>query len=470
VIHDQEANRTAPPLAAGRGASLQGLIDQGRVHPVQIRVLALCALVTLVEGIDLTLIPLLAPSIADSWSLQPAALGIIFSTGAFGLIFGGLGVGWLADRIGRRGALLAAMMLMTAATVVTAWVTTVPQLLACRLLAGVAFGGVIPAAVALVSEFLPERTRASVVALVILGQALGALIAALLLKLPFAADRPWQTLVLYAGLACATVTLLILVLLPESPRYLALRDPRGSRLAAVLKALRLDPATTVQEPDPPVTGFRLLELFAPGRAWGTVLLWATFIGVGWPLSFFTNWLTRIYTEAGHAAATGVDAMAFYSGGAIVGGLLLPLLSRRWHHDKVLMACLIVAAAVTVSLGLVLQAATAVHMSLSFLCGVFVSGVFFLLYPPAVRYYPTDIRSSGIGAAVAFGRIGNTLSPMVAGAMLGAGLAPAVVFWTMAAPLLLSCSALFLFHRLTVVRAQRAAAPDAAAALRPAGYS
>lgn len=306
---------TSGDQQAVRGSSLQALIDRGRVQPIQVRVLALCALVTLVEGIDLTLIPLLAPTIADSWSLQPASLGIIFSTGAFGLIFGGLGIGWLADRIGRRGALLAAMVLMTTATLATTWVTTVPQLLVCRLLAGVAFGGVVPAAVALVSEFLPERTRASVVALVILGQALGALVAALLLKLPLASGQPWQTLVLYAGLACAAVTLL-LAMLPESPRYLALREPRGARLAAVLKGLRLDPAAPVQEPDPPVAGLRVAELFAPGRAAGTALLWATFIGVGWPLSFFTNWLTRIYTEAGHAAAVGVDAMAFYSGGAI----------------------------------------------------------------------------------------------------------------------------------------------------------
>src|SRR5687768_4804447 len=129
-----------PSIPTGRPESLQTLIDLGSIQPIQIRVLALCALVTLVEGIDLTLIPLLAPRIAESWSLQPAALGIIFSTGAFGLIFGGLGVGWLADRIGRRGALLAAMVLMTAATVATTWVSTVPQLLACRLLAGIAFG------------------------------------------------------------------------------------------------------------------------------------------------------------------------------------------------------------------------------------------------------------------------------------------------------------------------------------------
>jgi len=426
--------------------SLQSQIDAGRIHAIQVRVLALCALVTLIEGIDLTLIPLLAPSIAASWSLQPAALGIIFSSGPVGLIAGGLGVGYLADRIGRRGALITAMVLMTLATLATAWVTSVPQLLVCRVLAGIAFGGVIPAAVSLVSEFLPQRTRASVVALVILGQAVGALLAALLMKLPWA-ERPWQQLVFQVGIGCALVTVLLFVLLPESPRYLALRDAGSARLAATLRALGLATAGTVEGAAAVHRG-QLRELFGSGRALGTSLLWATFIGMGWAISFFTNWLTRIYAHAGQSAEVGVDGMAAYSTGAIVGGLLLPLLTRRWHHDKVLLASIFAAAIACVAMGQVLHLQAHINLSVAFLCGVFVSGAFFMLYPPAVRFYPTDMRSTGIGAAVAFGRIGNTFSPAVAGFMLGAGMTPAVVFWAMAAPMLMSCVALYLFHRHT----------------------
>jgi AAHS family 4-hydroxybenzoate transporter-like MFS transporter len=288
--------------------------------------------------------------------------------------------------------------------------------------------------------------RSSVVALVILGQAAGALVAGLLLKLPFAQAAQWQTLVLYTALACGAVTLIVLALMPESPRYLGLREPRGAKLAATLRALRLDAGSVVYEPDPPAQRWRLFELFAPGRAWGTALLWATFIGVGWPLSFFTNWLTKISTQSGY---DGVDAMNCYSAGAIVGGLLLPLFSRRWHHDMVLLATLAAAALVTVGLGLTLGLSVPVHLTIALLCGVFVSGAFFMLYPPAVRFYPTDIRSTGVGTAVAFGRIGNTFSPTVAGLMLGAGLTAQDVFWAMAAPLLLSCTALYLFHRHTV---------------------
>ncbi len=127
---------------------------------------ALCALVTLIEGIDLTLIPLLGPKIIEAWSVPAGAFGIILSSGPIGLIAGGLGVGFLADRIGRRNALIAAMMLMTAATLATTLANSVPVLLVCRLVTGISFGGVIPVAVALVSGSLPARTRASVVAFV----------------------------------------------------------------------------------------------------------------------------------------------------------------------------------------------------------------------------------------------------------------------------------------------------------------
>jgi MFS transporter, AAHS family, 4-hydroxybenzoate transporter len=434
--------------------TLQSLIDRNSLRPVQVGVLALCALITFVEGIDLTLIPLLAPRIVKDWALTSEQLGVILSAGAFGLIFGGLSVGWLADRIGRRGALVSAMALMTLATLATAFVKTVPELIVCRVIAGIAFGGVIPGAVSLVSELLPSRMRPSVVAMVILGQAAGALVAGLLLKLPFAQAAQWQGLVLYTAMSCGFVTLVILALLPESPRYLGLRNPGSPKLGSMLRSLGIDSKGVVYEPDPPARGWRLAELFTPQRAYGTALLWLTFIGVGWPLSFFTNWLTKMYTEVGHEANVGIDAMNAYSLGAIFGGLLLPLFSRRWHHDRVLMATILASAVATAWLGLALTGTPSVYMTLSFMCGVFVSGTFFMLYPPAVRFYPTDIRATGVGAAVAFGRVGNTFSPTVAGYMLGAGLAPKSVFFAMAAPLLLSFTALYLFHRHTVVKAAR----------------
>jgi MFS family permease len=394
-------------------------ISHEAISAAQIRVVALCVLVTLIEGIDLTLIPLLAPKITQAWSVPAAAFGIILSAGPIGLIAGGLGVGFLADRIGRRNALIAAMALMTVATLATTLASNVPQLLVCRLVTGISFGGVIPVAVALVSESLPARVRASVVAFVFLGQAGGGLLAALLMKLPLAAG-PWQTPVFYVAGGCALVTVLVLALLPESPRYLSLRGPRN----------------------------HLRDLFSDGRAAGTALLWATFIGICATVSFFTNWLTLIFTHAGKSSEIGVNAIAVYSAGAMFGGLVLPLFTRRWPTNKVLLASIVAAVASCIGLGLVLPQGNLANLVAATLCGVFVSGAFFMLFPPAARFYPTRIRSTGIGAAVAFGRIGNMLSPAAAGFMLGAGMQPATVFYAMAAPMMLSCLALVAFDRLT----------------------
>lgn len=426
---------------------LQALIDQAPLTAVQFRVVLLCALVTLMEGIDLNLVPLLAPAIAADWQLPSAAFGAIFSSGPIGLIVGGLGIGWLADRIGRRNALIAAMATMTLPTIATAFVTTVPQLLVCRVLTGLGFGGVVPAAAALVSEFLPTRTRASVVAFVILGQAAGGLLASLGMQTGLSTVG-WQTLILWMGLVCAGTVGVLVLFLPESPRYVLLRHPGSARLAAALARLRLSEAPA-PEADPRGTGRGSLgALFTDGRALGTLLLWAVFIGVCAAVSFFTSWLPLIFTYAGRTPVEAAAVASAYWAGGIVSGIGLPLFALRWNVNWVLMATILAAGLCSAAMGAAIGGGVSVSLIMAFACGMFVNGSFYLLYPPAVRFYPTEIRSSGIGAAIAFGRIGNALSPLAASVLLEVKVAPAMVFVLMALPLIVSLGALALFHAKT----------------------
>ncbi len=223
-----------------------------------------------------------------------------------------------------------------------------------------------------------------------------------------------------SGSDAPLVTVLLFAVLPESPRYLKLRERRN----------------------------RLRDLFAEGRAVGTSLLWVTFVGVCFAVSFFTNWLTSIITHAGKPIAVGVNAIAVYSAGAMLGGLVLPLFTRLWRTNMVLLGSIVLAVVSCVAMGLSLASSDTVILIVATISGVFVSGAFFMLYPPAARFYPTHIRSTGIGSAVAFGRIGNMVSPAAAGFMLQAGVAPATVFYAIAAPMVLSCVALVGFDRLT----------------------
>ncbi len=102
------------------------------------------------------------------------------------------------------------MALMTLSTAATAFTHNVPELLVCRVLTGIGFGGVIPASTALVSEFLPTRSRTSAVAFVVLGQSLGGLLAGLFMKTRLVSGD-WQMIILQASVLCALMTALLLI-------------------------------------------------------------------------------------------------------------------------------------------------------------------------------------------------------------------------------------------------------------------
>jgi AAHS family 3-hydroxyphenylpropionic acid transporter len=405
-------------------------IDGGRISGRQVLTVALCVLITLIEGTDLTLLPVLASRFRDAWSVTQETWGSILTCGIVGTIVGGLLMGWLGDRIGRRTSLITAMLLMTAVTFATTYCTTVPQLMVARFIGGISFGGVIPAAVALVAEALPARVRGNVVAFVFLGQAGGGVLAPILVKMPMMAGA-WQTPVLWVAGGCAAVTVLVMLLLPESPGFI---DTQAAQ------------ATGPRRP----WFDQFVELFTQGRATGTVLLWITFVGICFAVSYFTNSLAATFNGAGKPDDFGIDATKYYSLGALAGGIVLPLFARRWRGTMVLLTAIIGAVASCVTIALLLPEGYSVNMSAAFACGVFVSGAFFLLYPPAVQFYPTHIRATGIGAAIACGRMfGNVPSPKVAGYMLGSGgYAASSVFLVVAAPMIVSCITLVIFDRHT----------------------
>jgi MFS family permease len=404
-------------------------LDGERITGRQVLAVVLCVLVTLIEGTDLTLLPVLASRFRDAWQVSQETWGSILMCGIIGTIVGGLLMGWLGDRFGRRNSLITAMLIMTGVTFATTYCTTVPQLMVARFIGGISFGGVIPAAVALVSESLPARVRGNVVAFVFLGQAGGGVLAPILVKLPMMAG-PWQTPFLWVAGGCAAVTLLVMLFLPESPRFLE------AQAAPAAPGKRWFDQFT--------------DLFTQGRATGTVLLWITFVGICFAVSYFTNSLTATFNGAGKPDDVGIDATKYYSLGAMAGGLILPLFARRWRGTMVLLAAIIGAVASCVLIAALLPASYAVNMTGVFICGVFVSGAFFLLYPPAVQFYPTHVRATGIGAAIACGRMfGNVPSPKVAGYMLGSGgYSAASVFHVVAAPMILSCITLIIFDRIT----------------------
>ncbi|MGB6507019.1 MAG: MFS transporter, partial [Xanthobacteraceae bacterium] len=116
------------------------------------------------DGIDLIMIGLTAPSIAAAIGVKVTSFGPVFGIGQVGLVIGVLVFGPLGDRFGRKRLIIGSMLLFAIFTLLIVWTTTFNQLLVYRFLAGLGLGGLGPNAVALTSEFAPKRLRAAFVA------------------------------------------------------------------------------------------------------------------------------------------------------------------------------------------------------------------------------------------------------------------------------------------------------------------
>ena len=154
-------------------------IDRHPITAYQIGILGLCMLVALLDGFDTQAIGYTAPAIAQALHLPRESLGAVFSAALFGAMLGALSFGPLADRLGRKRFMIAATIVLSVFSLLTAHVTTLQELLACRFFTGLGLGGALPSFLALGGEFAPVRKRGVFVTLAFAAFPFGGLVAAL---------------------------------------------------------------------------------------------------------------------------------------------------------------------------------------------------------------------------------------------------------------------------------------------------
>ncbi|WP_186172558.1 3-(3-hydroxy-phenyl)propionate transporter MhpT [Burkholderia gladioli] len=388
--------------------------------PAVATTLALCFAIALLEGLDLQSVGVAAPRMAREFGLSVSQMGIAFSAGTFGLLPGAMLGGRLADRIGRKRVLIASVALFGLLSIATAQSSSFAMLVVVRVLTCIGLGGAMPNLIALSSEAVPPRSRSSAVAAMYCGIPFGGVIASLIGVL-LAGDTEWRHIFYVGGAGPLLLVPVLAMLLPESRAYL---DVAGTRAA------RASVAHT---------------LFGGGRASATLALWISYFCTLIVLYFLLNWLPSLMAARGlDRAHVGLVQVAFNVGGGL-GALGIGAALDRMRASRVVggmyAGIVLSLAALAAAPGFASLAAAA------FAAGMFVIGGQSVLYALAAIYYPTAMRGTGVGAAVAVGRLGSVVGPLAAATLLAAGRsAPIVIGASIPVTLVAAVAALLLIRR------------------------
>jgi AAHS family benzoate transporter-like MFS transporter len=273
-----------------RQIDVHQIIDNARFSRFHWIVMALCALLLIFDGYDLFIYGVVLPSIMQEWGLTPLQAGALGSYALFGMMFGALAFGTLADRIGRKKGIAICFALFSSATIINGFASNPTEFGICRFLAGLGCGGLMPNAVALMNEYAPKRLRSTLVAIMFSGYSVGGMLAAGvgIYMLP---RFGWEAMFFAAAVPLLLLPL-ILWKLPESVGFL-LRQGRHEQARAVLQKiqpdLHIDAADQLHMSDSKGAGVAVFELFRDGRALRTLCLWLAFfccllmVVTTWPL-------------------------------------------------------------------------------------------------------------------------------------------------------------------------------------------
>jgi AAHS family 4-hydroxybenzoate transporter-like MFS transporter len=454
--------------STGTGAgtiNLTEVMDFGRVGWLQVRVFALCLASLIMDGFDVQAMGYLATEMLPEFNEPPSALGVLLRDGNLGVLVGALLFSMLADKIGRRPVLVGATFFFAVMTLATAFARDLEEMRLLRFIAGVGMGTIIPNATALVGEFSPKRTRVAWIMCITMGFTLGAAFGGFIANwlIPL---WGWRSVLVFGGAVPFVVAVFMLIGLPESLQFLAVRRKRFDLLARWLAQLdpnvRIDERTQFVSSETSKKGVPFWHLFREGRAVVTALFWLVNFTNILVLYSLSGWLPTIFQNLmGYERSTAIMLATIVQVGGTVGAFGIAWMILRGGFMPMLTLTFAIA---TVSVALIGQPGLSLPVLyvIVFIAGWCIVGGQPGLNALSASYYPTYLRSTGVGAGLGVGRIGAILGPWLAASLVALQWTPQQLLLAAAVPAFVSTLVLLALWKLL------GPAPKSAEAGAPAG--
>ena len=426
-----------------RNIDVNDAIDNNPFGKFQWSVVVLCALLLIVDGYDVFVAGTVLPTLIAEWGLTKPQAGTLQAWALFGMMFGALIFGPLADKIGRKKGIAISFMLFTTATFLTGFAGSPDQFKVFRFIAGFGCGGLMPNAVALMNEYAPKRLRGTMVALMFSGYSVGGMVAAGL-GIGLIPSFGWQPMFFVAAVPLILLPL-VLWMLPESLGFL-IRQGQQEKAKAIYA--KVDPSLQLTAEDRLTfhetkgASASVAELFRQNRSLRTIMLWVAFFCCLLLVYLLSSWLPKVLQEAGYAEKASLLSLFSLNFGGMVGAILGGWLGDRFGLPKVVVAFFLAAA---VSIALIgYNPPAGILFLLVFVAGATTIGTQILLYASVAQLYNLSIRSTGLGWASGVGRIGAIVGPTFGGMLLAQQLPLQQNFLLFAIPAAISALAMIVF--------------------------
>lgn len=361
--------------------------------------LLLCFAIAIFEGFDLQSMGVAAPRMRAEFMLDNAQMAWAFSAAILGTLPGAILGGRFADIVGRKKILIFSILLFGIMSLLTAYAANFSLLLLIRFCTGLGMGGALPMMITLASEAVPDQHKGTAVSIMYSGIPFGGLLTSVV-AMSLAGDAEWRHIFYIGGIAPILLIPLIMRFLPESNDYLQ-RKVQAQKTIPFLEVL-----------------------FAKERRMSTIQLWISFFCTLVVLYFLLNWLPLLMGAQGLSKLQANYVQMGYNVGGILGSVLMGVLLDKLRMSFVIK---LIYLGILFSLCCLAISPTVALLALSAVgCGLFIVGGQSALYGLAAMYYPTEMRGTGVGSAVAIGRIGSFAGPLMAGFLLSLGQSSTIV--------------------------------------------
>ena len=425
--------------------NINTVVDEAKFTPFHWSVLIWCLLIIIFDGYDLVIYGVALPLLMQEWGLSAVQAGLLASTALFGMMFGAMSFGTLSDKLGRKKTIMICVAIFSGFTFLGAFASNPIEFGILRFLAGLGIGGVMPNVVALMTEYAPKRIRSTLVAVMFSGYAIGGMTSALL-GAWLVTDYGWK-IMFYIAIIPFLALPILWKFLPESLMFLTKKGETEKVREIVQKIApeqAIQPETTFKLSEP-VAGddAPLKALFQQGRTFSTMMFWVAFFMCLLMVYALGSWLPKLMIQAGYSLGASMIFLFALNIGGMVGAIGGGALADRFHLKPVLTTMFTVGAIALILLGF--NSPQMVLYGLIAIAGAATIGSQILLYTFVAQFYPTAVRSTGMGWASGIGRIGAIVGPVLTGALLTFELPHQMNFLVIAIPGVIAALAVFMVN-------------------------